>query len=340
MKGKKVVSMVAIVIVAALVLSACGGNGGGGATTGGTSPDQVFTLNLSTALSETHPIAQGFARLAESVEERSEGRLILQVFPGGQLGSDDEVVEQIRQGVNNAILTDGSNMGNFVPSFGILMAPYLAESYDDMLRIVNSDTFAEWSEELAEGYNLRVLSFAWYDGLRHFMTNTPIITPDDLSGVRIRTPGSAVFQESVRAMGATPIAMPFGETYPALQQGAVDGLEVQFSAAYTASLYEVLSYINKTGHFHLQNGVVTSESWFRSLPDDLQQILMEEVARHGEETARIVQGLSDEFQAAMVAQGMTVVEPDLEAFRAAAMEVYETLELTELRDKLFAELGF
>ena len=326
-------------------LTACGG---GGATGGGTAnsgaaadPDQVFTLNMHTQQNEAHPIVQGFYRMADVVYERSEGRLVLQVFPSAQLGSDDEVIEQIRMGVPNTALTDGSAMGSFVPEFALLLAPYIAESYDDMLQVLASDTFAGWADRLAEGYGIRVLSFNWYDGQRHFMTNNPVHTPADLNGIRIRTPGSPMFQESIRAMGGTPVAMPFGETYPAIQQGAVDGLEVQLSSAYTSSIYEVVSYMSRTGHFHLLNGVITSETWFRSLPDDLRDILTEEMARHGEEVARIVIDMSDEFERLMVEyHGLTVIEPDLAAFVEAASAVFEILELEEARDELFAELGW
>lgn len=300
-------------------------------------PHHVLMLN--TALNEGSLMVQGFHRLSARIYERSEGRLELQVFPGGQLGSDDEVVEQLRQGLNVAILTDGSQMGNFVPEMGLLMAPYLAETYDDFQLIVQSDLFAEWSEELADDFQMRILSFNWYDGPRHFLTNRPVRVPADLTGVRIRTPGSPMFQESVRHMGAVPIAMPFGESYPALAQGAIDGLEVQLTAAYASSLYEVTSYINRTGHFQMINGIVTSERWFESLPADLQQILLEEFAREGEYTARIVLEQTDRFQDYMIASGMTVIEPDIAAFREATEGVYDVLGLRELRDRLFAETG-
>ena len=339
---KKALSAI-LALVVVFGLTACGSNEPA-APTGGNqaaAPAETFTLNMHTQQNEAHPIVQGFYRVADAVYERTDGRLVIQVFPSAQLGSDDEVIEQIRMGVPNTVLTDGSAMGSFVPEFALLLAPYIADSYDDMLEVLASDTFARWSDQLADEYGMRVLSFNWYDGQRHFMTNVPIYEPADLNGIRIRTPGSPMFQESIRAMGATPVAMPFGETYPAIQQGAVDGLEVQLSSAYTASIYEVTSYMARTGHFHLLNGVVASETWFRSLPADIQEILLEEMARHGEEVARQVIDMADEFERLMVENhGLTVTEPNLEAFRAAAYTVFATLDLEEARQQLFEELGW
>ena len=331
---QKVIALVSVAVLALAV--GCGGNNP--STADG---DEVFTLNMHTQQNEAHPIVQGFHRMADVVYERSDGRLVIQVFPSAQLGTDDEVIEQIRMGVPNTVLTDGSAMGSFVPEFALLLAPYIADSYDDLLDVLASDTFAGWADRLAADFGMRVLSFNWYDGQRHFMTNVPVHTPSDLNGIRIRTPGSPMFQESIRAMGGTPVAMPFGETYPAIQQGAVDGLEVQLSSAYTASIYEVTRYMSRTGHFHLLNGVVASETWFQSLPGDLQDILVEEMKRHGEEVARIVIGMADEFERLMVENhGLTVTEPDLDAFREAASVVFDILNLVEARDLLFAELGW
>jgi len=337
---KKVLSAV-LVLVFVFGFTACDNQPA--APTGGTpaATAQTFTLNMHTQQNEAHPIVQGFYRVADVVYERTNGQLVIQVFPSAQLGSDDEVIEQIRMGVPNTVLTDGSAMGSFVPEFALLLAPYIADSYDDMLEVLASDTFGVWADRLADEFGMRVLSFNWYDGQRHFMTNVPIYEPSDLNGIRIRTPGSAMFQESIRAMGATPVAMPFGETYPAIQQGAVDGLEVQLSSAYTASIYEVTRYMARTGHFHLLNGVVASETWFRSLPAEFQEILVEEMARHGEEVAREVISMADEFERLMVENhGLTVTEPNVEAFREAASAVFGILNLEEARDQLFAELGW
>jgi len=338
---KKIHVLAASALIATFFLAACAGGapavGGGETSPAAEAPaDQVFTIMMSTSQADGAPVVQGFRDLSDALYERSNGRLVMNIFPSSALGADDDVIEQAMQGVNVAMFTDASQLGNFVRDIGIIQAPFILDSYEDILTLIESDLFRGWEEELATQHGIRILAMNWYDGARHFLTNTPIHTPADLAGVRIRTPGSAVFQESVRAMGATPIAMPWGETYPAIQQGAVDGAEAQNTATYNSRIFEVLSYVNKTGHFHLIQAIITGEDFFRSMPEDLQQILLEEAGRIGSINARMIQDVSDEVEASMVAQGMTVIYPDVEAFRQAAEAAYEALDFVELRQQVRA----
>ena len=110
------------------------------------------------------------------------------------------------------------------------------------------------------------------------MTNKPISKPEDLAGQRIRTAPAPIWQESVRALGATPIAMNFGEMYTAIQQGAIEGAELVYDNIFDQSLHEVLKYVNETGHFLLINFEVISAQWFKSLPEEYQKILVEKNA--------------------------------------------------------------
>lgn len=182
-----------------------------------------YVLKLSTQLNETTPMVQGFNKLAATIKEKSGGKLIVEVYPSAQLGSDEDVIEQAMEGVNVAVLTDGGRMGNYVRDFGIIGMAYFADSYDDVLKVVESPTYKNWEDQLVDE-GIRVLSFNWYDGPRHFLTHAPISVPADLNGQRIRTPGAPAWAESVRALGATPIAMPWGEVYSAVQSKAIDGI--------------------------------------------------------------------------------------------------------------------
>jgi TRAP-type C4-dicarboxylate transport system substrate-binding protein len=104
----------------------------------------------------------------------------------------------------------------FQNEFGVLGAPFLASGYDGIRKVVTSDMFEEWVQTLADGSGLQVLSFNWWQGERHLLTNKEINTPADLSGIRMRTPGAPVWTGTVAAMGATPTPMPWAEVYSAL----------------------------------------------------------------------------------------------------------------------------
>jgi TRAP-type C4-dicarboxylate transport system substrate-binding protein len=122
----------------------------------------------------------------------------------------------------------------------------------------------EWNQRLKTTSGHYAISFNWWQGERHLLTNKPVKVPADLSGIRMRTPGAPVWVETIRAMGATPTPMGWGEVYPALQQQVIDAVEAQHPASHGIRLYEVTKYLTKTGHFNLITGVVTSAAWFGS----------------------------------------------------------------------------
>ncbi len=332
---KKSIGIVAFLLVFSILLVACGGESSESSSDDG----EVYTLKMSTQQADTSPIVKGFHDLAERLEEKSEGRLIMEVYPSAQLGSDDDVIEQAEQGVNVAVLTDGSRMGVYVEEIGILGAPYFVDNYDEALEVTETELFASWEQELVDDFDVRVLSFNWYDGPRHFLTNEPIEAPEDLNGLRIRTAGAPVWQESVKALGGTPISMPWGDVYTSVQQGAIDGAEAQHTSTYPSRIYEVIDYVSKTGHFELINGIIVGEKWFETLPEDLQTLLIEETREVAAENAREIEEKQTELEQSMIDEGMEIIEPDVDAFKAAAEDAYEVLELTELRDQIYKEIG-
>ena len=299
---------------------------------------EKYVLKLSTQLNETTPMVQGFNKLAETVKEKSGGRLIIEVYPSAQLGSDEDVIEQAMEGVNVAVLTDGGRMGNYVREFGIIGMAYFADNYDDVLKVVESPTYKKWEDELAEE-GIRVLSFNWYDGPRHFLTHQPIDVPADLNGQRIRTPGAPAWAESVKALGATPIAMPWGEVYSAVQSKAIDGCEVQDTSTLGSRTFEVLKYRNKTSHFQLINGLIVGELWFETLPEDLQTLLRAETKAAGEENARFVEKEIEGIEKKLTEFGMITTQPKVEEFKKAAEKAYEVLGFTALRAQIYQEIG-
>jgi tripartite ATP-independent transporter DctP family solute receptor len=311
----------------------------GGANSAELAAARTYTLKMSTQLNETHPMVDGFKEWAKAVEAKTNGGITIQVYPSAQLGSDEDVIEQALQGVNVAVLTDGGRMGNYVREIGIIGMPYIVDNYDELLQIMTTDTFAEWVERLKAENGIQVLAFNWYDGPRHFLTNTPVRTPADLRGQRIRTPGAPVWARSVEAMGATPIAMGWNDSYNAVQSKSIDGVEAQHTASFGARLYEVIKYIDKTSHFQLANGIIVGEKWFSQLPADYQQILIEECQTAAALNARVVEQAADDYERQMVEKGMIVVEADQNAFKAAAETAYSVLDFASLRDRIHAEMG-
>lgn len=349
---KKNVILSSMLAVSMLALTACSSMPGMGNTPSaapasgaeeqdkeGSQPDKVYELKISTSQTEQALITRNYQKLADELNEKSNGRLKVSVYPSGQLGTDEDVLEQAIQGANVAVNTDASRMGQYVKDFSILMMGYFADNYEECYKITQTDTFNGWCDTLSKDHGIRILSFTFYDGPRQFMTNKEIKTPEDLKGLRIRTIGQEVCTETIEAMGATPISMSWGEVYNGIQSKALDGCEVQNTSSYPSRIYEVCKYQAKTNHFQLMQGLICGETWFNSLPEDLQQLLVETATEVGKTTAADVMSEVEETEKKMIEAGMVITEPDPAPFKAAVDPVYDKLGYSELREKLYNEIG-
>ncbi|MFN7027280.1 MAG: C4-dicarboxylate TRAP transporter substrate-binding protein, partial [Pseudorhizobium sp.] len=281
-----------------------------------------------------------FTNWAKRVEERTNGGLKMEVYHSAQLGVEEDIIEQIRQGANVGQNTDSARLGNYVPSIAVMNGPYFVSSLDDVWKLSDSPSLQKWEDELATQHGLKVVCFDWVQGFRNFFTNKPIRTPDDLAGLRIRTPPAPIWQESIRALGAAPTAMAFGDMYPALQQQAIDGVELVYANIPGGRFYEVLKYANETKHIMLINFQVVSSQWFDGLPAEYQTALVEECSAAGRETSQKIQDMAETIKADLQSKGMEVVtDVDLEAFKAAGEKAYEALGITDAKNAVQAELA-
>ncbi|HYI85562.1 MAG TPA: TRAP transporter substrate-binding protein DctP, partial [Burkholderiales bacterium] len=153
-------------------------------------------------------------------------------------------------------------------------------------------------------------------------------------------PPAPIWQESIRALGATPVAMAFTEMYPGLQQRAIDGVELVYNNIPGGKFYEVLKFANETRHIMLINFEVVSAKWFASLPAEYQRILVEECDKAGEATSRRIFKLEAEVEADLKKRGMTIVKDvDMAAFRKAGDKAYETLKILDAKNQVHKEIG-
>lgn len=293
-----------------------------------------YTLNVNSALTTNDPLFKGLEAFRDNVKARTKGKIEIKLFPSSQLGKDEDVLEQARAGAPVAVVVDGGRLAVYVKELGVLGAPFLASGYSGIRKVVTSDMFEGWSKKLHDTAGLQILSFNWWQGERHLLTNKPILKPEDLSGIRMRTPGAPVWMETIRAMGATPTPMGWTEVYSGLQQKVIDGAEAQHPATYGSKLYEVVHYITKTGHINLITGIVTSAKWYDSLPADLRPILREEALKAGDIASHSTEASLADLEKKMTEKGVKISNIDVAPFRAATASVYDKLGYGDLRDKL------
>jgi TRAP-type transport system periplasmic protein len=301
---------------------------------------QDVTLRFNHVLGPSEPYHEGFQNWAKRVGERTGGKFRIQVYHSAQLGVEEDIIEQMRQGANVGQNTDSARLGNYVLGIAVMNGPYFAETVEEVAKLASAPTVVQWQEELAAKHGLKVVCFDWVQGYRHFFTNKPVRTPKDLEGLRIRTPPAPIWQESIRALGAAPVAMAFGEMYPGLQQRAIDGVELVYNNIPAGRFYEVLKYASETKHIMLINFQVVSASFFSKLPAPYQTALVEECRKAGQETSAKIFGLEQQVKQQLKQRGMTIVEDvDLAAFRKAGEKAYEVLKLTDAKNKVHREIG-
>jgi len=301
-------------------------------------PAETFTLKIGNVLADDDPITVGLREMAKNVSEKTNGGVQIDVYPSSQLGDTADVLEMAKSGSNVGVIIDTGMLADYVPDMAIYAAPYVFDSVEEARAFIDTDIFKGWEEQLATN-GLRDLSCNWYQGARHFLTNTPVATPADLEGLRIRTMGSTVAQETMSSLGAVPTSLAWGEVYSGLQSKVIDAAEAQLPAVYGQSLHEVVDYITLTGHFLLYTGLVISEDWYQSLPAEYQQVLMDESRACGDYATELTQEKEVEFRAEMEEAGVTFAEVDITPFKEATASVYDTMGWGELKSQIDAALG-
>lgn len=225
-----------------------------------------------------------------------------------------------------------------VYDIGVLQAPYIAESYDEALHLFETETYKKMKEEV-ENCGFQILSFNYYQGERELFTKNPVKAPADLKGQRIRSSGSQVVTSTLEAMGANTSVLPWSESYQALQQQVIEGVEVHLSAAVGSSMQEVTKYLAFTGHQQLLTGLVISQGWYDKLPEEYKTILQDASFEAGKNASENVIAKNDEYLKTLTDGGIEVVECDKEAFKEACNKVYDELKYTEIKEAIDKELG-
>jgi len=261
--------------------------------------------------------AEEFARRAN---ERLEGKAKVVVFGSSQLGSDSELLQKLRLGTADFSLPS-TVMSTVTDEFGLFEMPYLVTDREHMKRIEEAIFWDELAPAVEdEGYEIIAV---WENGFRHITNNArPINQPEDLKGLKLRTPKGAWRVKMFQAYGANPTPMAFSEVFTALQTGTIDGQENPYAQIYSAKFHEVQEYLSITGHVYTPAYVTVGAKKWAALPDDVRTVL-EETAKEVqayvyEQAARLENDLLEKIKAA----GVAVNEADKQAFIEASEPIY------------------
>jgi tripartite ATP-independent transporter DctP family solute receptor len=258
---------------------------------------------------------------ADEIKKRTNGKYEIQVFPASQLGNENQINEGLGLGTVDIIYTGVNFVATTYKPLGITGAPFILRDFDHWKAYRESKLFAD----LAKGYDdkskHKIVAITYY-GQRHVTANKLIMKPEDMKGMKLRVPPAPLFLMFTKSVGANATPIAFAEVYLALQQGTVDGQENPLPTIMAKKFYEVQSHIILTGH--ITESLVTvlgSHVWSKLTPDEqktFQDVLKEAASKATDKIRASEQVLAAEFKKL----GKTVVEPDREAFRKAAIPLH------------------
>ena len=242
-------------------------------------PGAAQTLRFGHANSPGEVANDMFNELAERVNKRTNGAVTIRVFPSEQLGKEADLVQQIKSGALDMSAPSMAVMSSLVPAMEMASGPFLWKDWKEADAVIRGPAFDPLCDELRDKHNIVPLTNIFYWGWRNFtFTDREVRKPEDMAGLKIRVPESPIWVEMVRAFGAAPTPIPFGEVYTALQQKTVDGQENPIPTIFSRKFYEVQGVLTMSRHMLQNNTIIINKNSLASLSAENQKILIEEAA--------------------------------------------------------------
>lgn len=328
---RKILFALLAAALCALLAAGCGGQTAGGG-------DGKVKIQIGYENNPGEPVDQALHKWQELLKEKSSGTMEIELYPSSQLGSKNDLIDQMLAGQPVITLADGAFYADRgVKDFGIVFGPFLFKDWDECWKLTQSDWYKEQSKQL-EGKGLKILSSNWVYGDRHTLTKKPVNTVDDLKGMKIRVPNNTIQVKGFEVLGAVPTPMALGDAYTALQQGTIDGVENPLPVIYNGKFQEVAKYLILDGHVKNFTTWVCGTQFFDSLTKEQQDLLIstgEEAGVYNNELQKKAeQEVLDKFRA----EGVTVVTPSpevLEAFRTKSRAFYTLPEFSGWSPNLY-----
>lgn len=284
--------------------------------------EHVTVLKLAHGLAPGHSVHQGMVYMGKLVDEKSGGKMRIDIYPSEQLGSERENVEMLQIGSLAITKVSAAVMESFAPSYRVLNLPYIFKNKEHTKRVLDSDI---GREILMDGEEFWLRGLAFYDsGSRSFYTkDRPIKHPDDLAGLKIRVQPSPSAVNMIRAMGGSPTPISWGELYTALQGGVVDGAENNPPSFYLSNHYEVCRYYSLNEHSTVPDVLLISTRIWNTLTEE-EQKWVQEAATESVDYQRKLWAESEKHSLDMAeASGVRIIYPDKEPFIKRIQPLYD-----------------
>ena len=283
---------------------------------------QEYRWKLGHVLAPTHPYNLAAVEFAKAVEKETKGRVKIEVHHSGALGSEGNMIEQLRFGAMEMSLMSTGTLRGVDPRLEIEELPYAWPTRQHAYAALDGELGNKLKSILMPK---GIYILAWLEnGYRH-MTNRvrPIYKPEDLKGLKIRMGEVQMRIDAFKLLGAMPTPMAFTEVFMALQQGTVDGQENPLAIIYSSKFYEVQKYLSLTGHIWGSANFEINKGIWDKLPKDIQAVLQENASKYAQYERKLIEQSDLELIAELKKKGMQVNEVDLGPFKAPMKPIYE-----------------
>jgi len=334
---KRKISLVLCIVMVLVLVVGCGSNSSEKATT--VESSEPIVIKLAHVVNEEDGFHIAAMKFKELVEEKTEGKYTIEVYPNATLGDERTLLEGMQMGtVDMGVITNGP-VANFVEEIAVFELPFLFGTPEEAYKILDGEIGQELLDKL-ETVNLKGLAYA-ERGFRN-LTNSqkPVNVPEDMDGLKIRVMENPVYIDTFKSLGANAVPMAWTEALTALQQGTIDGQENPVNVIYSFKLYETQKYLSMTRHSYAPAIFVMSNKLFQEFPEDVQAIFKES-AQLAAKHERKVNADNEETQMKFLEEnGMEIVQPDVKAFKSKISSVYEKYgeKFGEYIDRIQAEL--
>lgn len=283
---------------------------------------EEYTLRLGNVVATSHVENEACLVFEQYVEEKSDGRIQVEVYPNNQTGDQAEQIEGLRLGTQEGLLGGVAVVANYNTKMYVLEIPYLFTSNDQYLAYLASDAGKAMMQDLVDVAGIRCIGFAPREA-RQTTTNKEIHSIEDFAGMKIRVPSAASLVAFWEAVGTAPVTMAFNDVYQSLATGVIEAQENPLDMIYSSQFYEVQKYVVMTNHALNMSLLMVSENFYQSLPEDLQTVIDEAgqvvqdfvIKTNAENTAGYIDKLK--------AEGMEFIEVNADEYKQASANLYK-----------------
>lgn len=332
---KRVVCLVVIISLVLFNLSAGGQREA--------SEEETIIIRAGHVNPPGEPAHEAWNLFKELMEQRLGDRVDVRIFPQGQLGGERDLIEQVQMGTLDMTAPSAGPLANFNREILVLNLPYIFASESEMYRVLDGHIGDRLIESTLERANILILDW-WSTGVRHIFTNdTPIRSPEDMAGMKIRVMENPIFIDSFQALGSLPTPLPYPDVYESIQTGVVEGAENDSSGYRTMSFYEVAPYYSLTSHLIITKPVLINPDFYARLPDDVRTVFDQAIAEATEYQRTLFAGNFATDIEWLEENGVTVIEDvEIDRFRERMLPVWDKYEDdfgADLLAEVKAELG-